>query len=364
MLSLPPIALVTRLVVVLLATMAQQERLRFEETLDPGTDQWVAVEPEVDDGTPIAEARKLLVEERYSAAHEILDDWLEENGGHERAIEAHYLLGEAYFGRADFRRAHEQFEIVVDASAGDLFYKALRREMDVARAFLSGEPQIVFKILRLPAYEEGVEILDRVWERLPGTRLGEQALKLKADYYFGVGEMDLAQDSYAFLAQQYPNGRYHQLALLRAAEAASAAFPGVQFDATPLANAQERYAQLRDAYPAYAERESVDARLDAIREQRAAKAMDVARWYAKTGRDDAAAFYYRHVLETWPDTLSAPQARARLRDMGLLEEPEPDGPVDETEPPVEEPEGADKAPSDAVEGLDAMKLIGAPRAKS
>ncbi|MCA9244466.1 MAG: hypothetical protein KDA32_10955, partial [Phycisphaerales bacterium] len=188
MISFGVSALSARLVALLLATMAQQERLRFEDALDPQTDQWVAVQPEVDDGTPIARARGLLTEERYGAACELLDDWLEDNAGHDRAIEAHYLLGEAYFGLEDFRKAHEQFEIVVDASAGDLFYKSLRREMDVARAYLSGERQIVFKILRLPAYDEGIEILDRAWERLPGTRMGEQALKLKADYYFGIGD--------------------------------------------------------------------------------------------------------------------------------------------------------------------------------
>jgi outer membrane protein assembly factor BamD (BamD/ComL family) len=170
-----------------------------------------------------------------------------------------------------------------------------------------------------------VDLLDRVWERVPGTRLGELALKLKADYYFSNGDLDLAQDEYANLAKQYPSGRYVELAMLRAAEAAEAAFPGIRFDATPLVEADERYRQVQAAFPTYAERENIPDRLLGIREQRAEKDLDIALWYARTRQPSAAEFYYRQVLADWPDTFAAADARTRLRAMGArLEDLEPE----------------------------------------
>jgi outer membrane protein assembly factor BamD (BamD/ComL family) len=228
-----------------------------------------------------------------------------------------YLLGEADFGRKHFYQAYECYEVVAENTAGELFYKALGREMDVARAFLSGEKRIVWKFLYLPAYDDGIEILDRVWERIPGTRLGEEALKLKADYFFAVGDVDLAQDEYMNLAREYPNGRYVQLAMLRGAEAAAAAFPGIKFDDRALLDSEERYRQVQSTFPGYAKHERIADRLEGIRQQRGEKDLDIGRWYERTRQAGAAEFYYRLVLKDWPETLAASEARRRLRALGV-----------------------------------------------
>jgi outer membrane protein assembly factor BamD (BamD/ComL family) len=298
---------------------AQQERYRERQVLDPNSGQWVDEAPaeEVAPAGPLDEARRLLAEGEPRKAYKLLEQWTEENPEHERYFEGMYLLGEAEFERRHFYQAYENYEVVAESTAGELFHQALQREMDVARAFLSGEKRIVWKFLRLPAYDDGIEILDRIWERVPGTQLGEKALKLKADYFFAVGDVDLAQDEYVNLAREYPNGRYVQLAMLRGAEAAAAAFPGIKFDDRALLDAEERYRAVRSAFPHYAERERVADRLEGIRQQRAEKDLDIARWYERTKQTGAAEFYYRLVLKEWPDTLAAGEARRRLRALGV-----------------------------------------------
>jgi outer membrane protein assembly factor BamD (BamD/ComL family) len=307
------------LAVLVSPTAAQEEQFREREVLDPESDEWVARPAEEAAAPPDAldEARRRLAQGEARQAYKLLKRWTEENPGHERFFEAMYLLGEAQFERGRFYQAYESYEVVAENTAGELFYKALRREMDVARAFLSGEKRIVWGFLRLPAYDDGIEILDRIWERVPGTRLGESALKLKADYFFQVGDVDLAQDEYVNLVREYPNGRYVQLAMLRAAEAAAAAFPGIEFDDRALLDAQVRYRQLQNTFPAYAEREHVADRLEGTRQQRAEKDLSIARWYERTNRTGAAEFYYRLILKERPDTLAAGEARRRLRALGV-----------------------------------------------
>lgn len=311
------LAIQMTLVATLLAAAApQDERFRTRELIDPQTGQWVAAGPGALEG-PLAEARALLAEDEGRRARKLLSGWLEAHRDDERYYEGVYLLGEAYFVSRDYWKAAERFETVSENTAGELFYGSVRRTMDVARAFLSGEKRIVWKILRFPAYDEGVELLDRVWERVPGTRLGEQALKLKADYFYARGEMALAQDEYALLASEYPQGRYARIALLRSAEAAEASFPGLPHDDQPLIEADERYAQVQQRYPEFARREQIADRRTGIRQTRAAKDLSIAEWYERSGNPQAAAAYYRYVLRDWPDAPAADRAAERLRALGF-----------------------------------------------
>ena len=297
----------------------QQERYRERQVLDPESDEWIAQPPQEQavPAGPLDEARRLLAEGRPRRAYKLLKRWVKDNPDDERYFEGVYLLGEAEFARGRYYQAYENYEQVVESASGELFDKALRREMDVARAFLAGQKRIVWGFLRLPAYDDGIEILDRIWERVPGTALGEEALKLKADHFFAVGDVDLAQDEYVNLVREYPGGRYLQLAMLRAAEAAEAAFPGIHFDDRALLDAAERYSRVLQMFPGLAEREQVADRIDGIRQLRAEKDLSIARWYQRTGHPEAAEFYYRLVLRDWPQTLAAAEARQGLIALGV-----------------------------------------------
>jgi tetratricopeptide (TPR) repeat protein len=305
---------------------AQEEKFRERQVLDPDTDEWV--DRAVEGGTPAGEleqARSLLATGEAAKARRMLRKWVDANASHERYYEGVFLLGESYFETRDFYKAFEAYLEVSQNTGGDLFQRSIRREVDVARAFLAGEKRIVWRIFRLPAYDDGVTILNRVWEQAPGTRTGEQALKLKADYHFDNGEMEIAQDEYVSLAKEYPSGRYVRPAMLRSAEAAQAAFPGIRFDDRALIDADERFRQVRATFPAYAERENVDARIEGVRQLRAEKDLDIAKWYEKTRQPGAAEFYYRRLMRDWPGTLAEAEAKSRLRALGVAVEA-PDSP--------------------------------------
>lgn len=308
------------LVLLASAGQAQDERYIERQVLDPSALEWIVSpvdEPLASDPGPIGQARLALLEGRPRDAQKLLEKWLEENAGNDRYYEGVYLLGESHFQRGDYWAAYEKFDEVSNATAGELFRKSLVRSVDVARAFLSGEKRVMWKVLRISAYDDGIEILDRVWEKAPGTRIGEQALKLKADYFFEVGKHDLAQDEYAALANEFPNGRYLSLAMLRAAESAQAAFPGTAYDDRALIEADTRYRQVQDEFPAYAEREQVAARLDSIRDLRGMKDLRVGEWYDRIGQEGAAGYYYRMILEDYPGTLAATLAERKLEQRGV-----------------------------------------------
>lgn len=304
---------------VISSAMAQDESYRDRQELDPNSDRWVN-RPPAPPGTPLGDleqARAWLAEGEAARAKSLMSGWTKANPDHEQLLEGVFLLGESFYRLRDFRNAYERYEIVAEGASGELLRTALLREMDVARAFLSGEKRIVWGFLPLPAYDDGIEILSKIWQRVPGTRLGEEALRLKADYYFADGQMDFAQDEYSNLAREYPNGKYTRPAMLRAAEAAQAMFSGTAFDDRPLVEARERYRALQAAYPEFARQERVPERLEGIRVSQSEKDLYVGRWYEKTGRRDSAEYYYRLVLKDWPGTLAEAESRKRLTAMGI-----------------------------------------------
>lgn len=298
---------------------AQDESYRDRQELDPNSDRWLD-RPAAPPGTPqgdLEQARAWLAEGEAAKAKALMTGWVKANPDDERHLEGVFLLGESFYRLRDFRNAYERYEIVAENASGELLRIALLREMDVARAFLSGEKRIVWGFLPLPAYDDGIEILSKIWQRVPGTRLGEEALRLKADYYFADGQMDFAQDEYANLVREYPNGKYTRPAMLRAAEAAQAMFWGTPYDDRTLIEARERYRTLQNAYPEFARQERIAERLDGIRVAQSEKDLYVAKWYEKTGRRDSAEYYYRLILREWPGTLAEAEARQRLVGMGI-----------------------------------------------
>ena len=126
------------------AALAQEEQYRERQVLDPETGQWVdqPAEPATPQGE-LDEARSLLARGESGDALKLLKKWTEANPDHERHLEGMFLLGEAYFEEGDYYKAYESYDIVIQNSGGDLFFKAIRRDMDVARAFLSGQKRIL-----------------------------------------------------------------------------------------------------------------------------------------------------------------------------------------------------------------------------
>lgn len=302
--------------VAVVSAATQEERFRGREVLDAESNAWVPAAEGVVSG-PLARARLLLADGDADAARKLLKDWVAENRAADDYYEGVLLLGEAHFADGDYWKAAEQFEAVSENTSGTLFFRAVERTIDVARAFLAGEKRIVWGFLPLPARDEGVALLDRAWERVPGTPLGELALKLKADYFFERGEMANAQQEYALLAREYPDGRYVRFAMLRAAEAAEAQFPSIRHDDRPLIEARELYRAVGERFPEYADREAVPERLEGIRRARAAKKLEIADWYVRADQPQAAAFYYRLVRREYPDTQAAFDARTALRRLGF-----------------------------------------------
>lgn len=330
------------------AWAATKGQPRYPERMvyDPATGTWTQP-PSPIPGTEQGELELALIEladNKPAAAKARLNKWLKKYKESDRRSDAMVALGDAELALGNHMQAYKQYEKALDQYPGlEGEETIVRHEFAIGVAFLSGVKQKIW-ILRVPAYEEGLDVLDKVVQRTPGSMLAEDAIKAKADYYYRSGKFDLAETEYARLAQEFPRGRYPRLALLMSAHSALARFPGLKFDDAALYEARERFISFRERYPEFAEQENIAALIRRIDETLAEKNLMIGKWYTKMKKVNAAVVYYRNVAKNWPNSGAAIEARRLL---AAIAEATPAGPTLVPEVPASAPATAPKPTSGA-----------------
>ncbi|MCH7525936.1 MAG: outer membrane protein assembly factor BamD [Planctomycetes bacterium] len=291
---------------------ARAERLRF----DSRTESWIAL-PRPEPGTAagdLAIARSLFADGAYKKAKKAAGKWLNRYGDeHEEYPAAVLLLAQAKKARRNYHAAHETLqELLSDFRGTGYAEEALVEDFNIAEVFLSGVRRKLWGMRLLKADETGLEILDRISTDYDGTAIAEKAIKTKADYFYRRGDFSLAELEYARLVREFPQSRYTRYAMRRSADAALASFGGVCFDDAPLIEAEERFKLYMERFPGAAQQEGVGLRLNEIREKRAAKELEIGRYYERAKQHAAAVFYYRSAMENWPESIAANKAASAL----------------------------------------------------
>jgi len=321
------------LAIVLIATVptpaqdenSYNERLEYDVT----TGTWVEIPPPVPgtDAGDLAIARALLAKNEYGDARDAFDDWFDtypESSLRDEALfyaaETEIAAEDANPKSGDLIQAHEWLEEVTEAWPGsDISDRALRRQLIIAEMLLfkDRKQRMLKGTLWLTAEEEALQILSKITDEWAnGKPVAEQALRLKGDYHYQNGEFEEAELTYARLMREFPRGRYRKISLLRSGQSALARFPGVEFDDADLLEADVYFRDFQTQYATEAEAYRVPQTLQRIQDSLAHKEFTVASFYEHTRRLDSAAYYYRYIIDSWPESTWAAQSRERLVAIG------------------------------------------------
>lgn len=244
---------------------------------------------------------------------EKVEAWLKANPNHELEAEARLLHGDALSAQKKFWKALYDYEFIArHFTATPTFTVALDRERRLAETFLAGWKRKFLGMHIIPTREEGVELLVRIQERVPGSALGENASKRLGDWYFETADMDMAVEAYGIFLQNYPDSRSESVVSRRIIAASLARFAGPQFDSTGLIEARQRLAEFKKRHPADAEKLGADALLVRIAESLALRDLYNAGWYERRGQWVSASVLYRRLAAAYPQTQAAREATLRL----------------------------------------------------
>jgi outer membrane assembly lipoprotein YfiO len=278
--------------------------------------RWVEV-AEPREGTPEGELsliRKHLADGSARKAQKLTEKWIERYPDHEGLEEAMFLRGQAMMDRGRYANAYEAFEEQLASFPGGMFVlRALHREYDIANAFVEGRKRRVWGIFWVGAEDYGTKIFTSIAATAPGTSIARKALLRMGDYYYEDGQYAAAVRVYDEFLKIYPKSKDAAYAMLQAARASHAQYRGVKYQDTPLLSARQRYRNFAEAFPEQASQIDVERILEDINESLAHKKHHIGRFYERVGRDGAATFYYRIVVDQFPGTRWADLAEEDLR---------------------------------------------------
>ncbi len=310
--------IISGLIVIVLCRFAGAQ-IQEKYIFDQNTHKWVPAEQiEKPYEGILGQAQELMARGKYRKAEKLLKKFLKQDIDDKDRRAAMLLFGDCAFLRGRFMKAHKRYSRLIDTYPDTReFAIALRRELDIARAWLAGKKQLVFGFLPMGAEDEALDVLSMIEQNGAGHRIAEVALKEKADYFFRTGQFELAEMAYRRLAKEYRSKRYRQYAMYRSAAAALASFPGIAFDDTPLLEASELYKEYLENFPNDSKKPEIRTILEQIRDRRAHKEFAVGKFYERIRKIDAAVYYFRVVTKLWPDTLWAQRAQAELERLGF-----------------------------------------------
>ncbi len=245
-----------------------------------------------------------------------------------------FALGELEFWKDRYAKAMVKFEkLLKDYPRSEFADPAMEREFEIGKAYLAGRKKTVLGLFRIRGYAEGVEIMERLSDRMgldDPNSIGLKAAVAVAEHYEAREKYIEAYLKWSEIASYWEMGPVGKQALYRMAEDNFLAYnqpPEKRqplLDASKLTTARAYYERFALRYPEDAKERDVAAKIKRIDEQMAYKQYTIGRYYQRTDEIEAAGFYYDMVMENWPQTEAArmaKDARQELIDRGQTREP-------------------------------------------
>ncbi|MBN1126279.1 MAG: outer membrane protein assembly factor BamD [Sedimentisphaerales bacterium] len=230
-----------------------------------------------------------------------------------------YLEAEVLFGQNKWVEAIRHYDDFMDKWPDSWLYEsAMEREFSIGTAYLNGQKRQVLRVLNLSAYEEGDKIMRRVADRAGDAPIAKRALITLAQSFEKRNEYLDAYETWAEISNRWPTGEMGQTALLKMAQSLHSAYRGPFYDHASLISARSYYQNYQLRYPEDSEQREIQQKLDLIREQLAYKQYTTGEYYEKVGNLEAASYYYRTVVDKWPDTNAARMAGVKVQPAGSI----------------------------------------------
>ena len=281
--------------------------------------KWVRQSPVVR-GTASGEVeiiRQYIARKKYRTAIKEAKKFLKRYPKSPLREEVYYLAGKAEMARAHYWAGYKWFEkLLSQFPSGEFSDRALDREIEIARVFLAGKKRRLWKIFRIPAKQDGIDILERICQRFPQSPQAEIALLIIAEHYAYSGRWSLAAERYDEFLRLYPRSSRVKQVELSAADALYHSYSGPLRDETPLIEAEQRYKNFIVRYPKDPHVETIHKKISRIRSARAERLYKVAKFYHRTHKNKAAVYYLRRTVEEYPRTIWARKANAELAKIG------------------------------------------------
>ena len=231
-----------------------------------------------------------------------------------------FIKAEIYYCKVQFTKAIRNYDkLLTEYPKSGFREAALDREFAIATAYLAGKKKVLLGIIKIKGYAEGIKIMEKITDQVGlDTQMGIKASVAVAENYEQREMFNEAFLKWWEISLEWEMGPVGRDALLGMARCKHAVYnkppesKRTFYDASSLSSAKSYYGRFKLLYPEDARKIGVDEILSKIDEQLAYKQLTIGRYYQRTGNRQSANLYYDMVVNNWPDTKAAEEAKEML----------------------------------------------------
>lgn len=196
------------------------------------------------------------------------------------------------------------------------FATLVNREYELGDAYSRGKRDPAFWALRfipwLVEEDHSEEILKRALERAPFSQFAPRAHLRLAYIYDQSGRVKESINQLREIVRDYPNSEQHKFAMLALAEGLLELARRGDGDGSCIREAADVLARFKERYPQAEENEWAKRKLLEAKDIQAQRIYDMAEFYRKSGRKEAAERYLAKVVSEYPESLPAARSEEEL----------------------------------------------------
>lgn len=263
------------------------------------------------------EAFKLFEEENYKEAQKSFKTLLSHYPDSKEAAEAQYYLGRCLEIMDRPYQAFLEYQKVIESYPNSQRVdEIVKREYEIGESFLNREPK---KWLGVSWYDfvehPSMEIFKKIVDKVPYSEYAPRAQYKLGLLYSQLGRYDDAREIFQKVIDSYPDSEWAMPAKYQLAIAASKAFPGAAYDGSSLRDASRQLDDFIKKHPDAQISATAKSQLIELKDKEAKKEFEVGLFYEKQRQYKAAQSYYQIVVQKYPDSGYAQQAKEKIKQL-------------------------------------------------
>lgn len=232
------------------------------------------------------------------------------------AAEGVYYSGLAWEKKGDLARAADAYQKLIDRYPySDRIKDAIKKEFDIANQFASGSRIKLLGVPALPGQEKAIELYKHIVKNAPYGSYGDQAQYEIGQVYKLQGEFEEAQKAFQAVIDDYPSSKLVSQAKYQIAFCSMQASKMNQVNDEAAQRAIEEFRGFKESYPHDQKAVEAEESIRILREAKAKKAYDTAKFYENLNKEKSAKIYYQQIVSKYPDTSYAKEAARRVEEI-------------------------------------------------
>lgn len=236
-----------------------------------------------------------------------------------------FMAAECYFFADLYPDSDDNYALLIKKyPATEYLDKTISRRFAIARYWEQAHAAhphyaITLNLLRkteprFDTYGHALRIYERIRLDDPTGPLADDAIMATANAHFVHGRYDDADYHYSLLRSEYPKSEHQFQAHLLGLRAKLLKYQGPNYEGGPLEDSEQLATQLLAQFPTELgdEKERIVQAQAEIRAQRALREFERGEYYHKGKYYGASKLYYAGIVEKYPETRLADEARTRM----------------------------------------------------